>query len=402
MGFLGDLTNTLSSAAGVMAPMGAIAGGISALGSLFGSSAEDKAMALAEKQHQWDVEENEKNRQFQRDEWSRQFNEINAYNDPAAAKERLTKAGLNGSALLNGSGSAVGNSSASPSSPSGAHGLNPMPDVVSQVGFQSQESLSNRLRILSELGKSSALLPDTKAKLSAEVENVLADTKYKDIRAKSEEFALSLDKLLKPIERSVGIQNALKTLVVADADIRLKGAQASEADARAAQLAEEKLLTIAKRNLSQKDFERLELEVKWYGKLRQQEINESRSRESANYASAEESRANAAQIKFWNDINNRPDVKHELVRAAKEAGKAAVNANAISERQARQLDYMIEQAAFAADMKEFTYWSNQVSSWVESVGNAASQFYGAGALRELIRLRQKQQAPIPHVSGFGN
>ena len=148
MAFIGDLTNTLSQAAGVMTPLGAIAGGVSALGSLFGSSPEDKAMALAEKQHQWDVEENQKNRDFQSAEWTRQFNAINAYNDPSATKERLTKGGLNASAMLNGSGSSIGQSTGSPSAPSGASGLNPMPDVVSQVGFQSRESLMKRLEML--------------------------------------------------------------------------------------------------------------------------------------------------------------------------------------------------------------------------------------------------------------
>ena len=65
MAFIGDLTNVLSQGAGVMSPLGAIAGGVSALGSLFGKSDSDKAMELAEKQHQWDVEENQKNRDFQ-------------------------------------------------------------------------------------------------------------------------------------------------------------------------------------------------------------------------------------------------------------------------------------------------------------------------------------------------
>ena len=129
--FLGDITGALNSAAGVMSPIGAIAGGVSALGSLFGSSASDDAMDLAKLQHQWDVEENQKNRDFQREEWQRQFNAINAYNDPSAAKSRLTKGGLNASAMLNGSGASIGQSTGSPSAPSGASGLNAMPDVVS-------------------------------------------------------------------------------------------------------------------------------------------------------------------------------------------------------------------------------------------------------------------------------
>ena len=402
MAFIGDLTNTLSQAAGVMTPLGAIAGGVSALGSLFGSSPEDKALALAEKQHLWDVEENQKNRDFQSAEWTRQFNAINAYNDPSATKERLNKAGLNASAILNGSGSAIGQSSGSPSAPGGASGLNPMPDVVSQVGFQSRESLMKRLEMLGKLGEASYLMPETKRKLSAEVQDILNDAKYKDIKAQSEEYMLSLEKVFAPIMKRAGVSQALKNLALADAEIRLKGSQASEADARSAQLAEEKLLTIAKRNLSEKDFERLELEIKWYGKVRQQEINESKSREASNYASANESNENAKNLKFWNNLSERPDVKHELVREAKERGKAAVNANKISEQQARHLEYLVEQAAYANDMKEFTYWSDQIKSFVGVIGEAASQFYGAGALRELIQLRRVQQSPPAHVSGFGN
>lgn len=400
MGFIGDVTKVLGDAAGIASPLGTIAGGISALGSLFGSSASDDAMALAEKQHQWDVEENQKNRDFQRDEWTRQFNAINEYNDPSRTKERMQKAGLNGAALLNGSGSAIGQSTGSPSAPSGASGLNPMPDVVSQVGFQSKESLMRRLEMLGSLSKNSYLLPETKAKLSAEINNILADERFTSIKADSEEFMFALNRFFAPIMKRAGVAQAFKDLALTDAETRLAIANGDVANEEKQNKAEERLLTIAKRNLSQKEYERLELEIKWYDKQREQEIRESRSREASNYASANQANATAEQIKFWNDINKRPDVRHELVRAAKEAGKAAVNANALSERQSKQLDYLIEQAAYANDMKEFTYWSNQVSSWIESIGSAASQFYGAGALRQLIQLRGNQPS-VPLESGRG-
>lgn len=400
MAFIGDLTNALSSAAGVMSPLGAIAGGVSALGSLFGSSPSDDAMALAEKQHQWDVEENQKNRDFQSAEWTRQFNAINEYNDPSRTKERLTKAGLNASAMLNHQGSAIGQSTGSPSAPSGASGLNAMPDVVSQVGFQSKESIMRRLEMLGSLSKNSYLLPETKQKLSAEINNILADERFTSIKADSEEFMLSLDRFFAPIMKRAGVVQAFKDLALTDAETRLAIANGDVANEEKQNKAEERLLTIAKRNLSQKEYDRLLLEIKWYDKQREQEIKESKSRETSNYASANQANATAEQIKFWNDINKRPDVRHELVRAAKEAGKAAVNANALSERQIKQLDYLIEQAAYANDMKEFTYWSNQVSSWIESIGSAASQFYGAGALRQLIQLRGNQSS-FPLESGRG-
>ena len=42
-------------------------------------------------------------------------------------------------------------------------------------------------------------------------------------------------------------------------------------------------------------------------------------------------------------------------------------------------------------MQEFTIGVIQVNGFVNTLGQAASQFYGAGALRELIKLRQGQQ-----------
>lgn len=293
MSFIGDVTKVLGDAAGVASPLGAIAGGVSALGSLFGSSASDDAMALAEKQHQWDVEENQKNRDFQSAEWTRQFNTINEYNDPSRTKERLTKGGLNASAMLNGQGAAIGQSTGSPSAPSGASGLNPMPDVVSQVGFQSKESLMRRLEMLGSLSKNSYLLPETKQKLSAEINNILADERFTSIKADSEEFMLSLNRFFAPIMKRAGVDQAFKDLALTDAETRLAIANGDVANEEKQNKAEERLLTIAKRNLSQKDYERLELEIKWYDKQREQDIKESKSREASNYASAEEAKTQA-------------------------------------------------------------------------------------------------------------
>ena len=290
MSFIGDVTKVLGDAAGLASPLGTIAGGVSALGSLFGSSASDDAMALADKQHQWDVEENQRNRDFQRDEWTRQFDLINAYNDPAKAKERMQKAGLNGTALLNGSGSSIGQSSGSPSAPSGAHGLNPMPDVVSQVGFQSQESLMRRLSLLGDLGKSSALLPETKAKLSAEVEQVLADARYTDIRTDAEKFMLGLEKLFKPSERWFGLQQQLSDIAKAYAEMKLAIKNGELIDEEKLNKAVERLLLHAKKNLTNAEYERLQAELRWIEVEKKQAIKESKSREVSNYASAEESR----------------------------------------------------------------------------------------------------------------
>ena len=64
MGVLGDIASSLGSVSGVVSPLATIAGGVSSIGSLFGRSPEDKAMDLAKLQHDWDVAENQKNRDF--------------------------------------------------------------------------------------------------------------------------------------------------------------------------------------------------------------------------------------------------------------------------------------------------------------------------------------------------
>lgn len=400
MGVLGDIASSLSSVSGVVSPLATIAGGVSAIGSLFGKSPEDKAMELAKLQHDWDVAENQKNRDFQSSEWTRQFNAVNAYNDPSESRKRLMMAGLNASALLNGQGSAVGNSSSSASAPSGASGLNAIPDVVSQVGYQSQESLFRRLSMLGDLSKNSNLLPETKQKLSAEIQNLLSDSKFTEVRSKSEELALKFEKLFGKQSRSVSIQHALSEIALADAESELAIKNGEKVDEEKWHIAVDRLLKLAQKRLTEADAERVEKELQWIDSEKRQSIKESKSREAANYASAAESRASADQIEFYNKINNRPDVKHEIVRAAREQGKAAVNSNAISANQAKHMEYLIEQAAYASDMKEFTYWSNQVNQFVGTIGQAASQFYGAGALRELINLRKMQQSPPSRVSGF--
>lgn len=244
MSFIGDVTNILSQGAGVMSPLGSIAGGVSALGSLFG---KDNSMALAEKQHQWDVEENEKNRQFQAEQWQHQFDETNRYNSPEETAKRLRSAGLNASAILNGQGSSIGQSSASPSAPSGASGLNPMPDVVSQVGFQSKESLMRRLSLLGDLSKNSYLLPDTKQKLSAEIQNTLADERFKEVRTDAENYMLQLDKVFKPIERQTGVASALSNMALAVAETKLAIANGDFVNENKLKVAEDRLLTIAQR-----------------------------------------------------------------------------------------------------------------------------------------------------------
>ena len=86
----------------------------------------------AEINREWQSEENQKNRDYQSNEWTRQFNMTNEYNDPKKQVQRMVSAGLNPAALEGASGV----SGATPSAPSGASTSpsNPMPETFANLG----------------------------------------------------------------------------------------------------------------------------------------------------------------------------------------------------------------------------------------------------------------------------
>lgn len=376
MGLLGTISSALGNVAGVMSPIGTIAGGVSALGSLFGRSPEDKAMELAKLQHQWDIEENQKNRDFQRDEWTRQFDAINAYNNPSATKNRLINANLNASAILNGSGASVGNSTASPSVPSGAHGLNPLPDVISQVGFQSRESLMKRLQILGDMAKSSSLLPETKQKLSAEVQNIVQDTKFKEVKTEVEDYMLRLDQLFKPSERWFGLEQNLADIAKAYAEMKLSIKNGELIDEEKINKAVERLLLHAKKNLTDAEYSKVQKELDWIDVEKKQAIKESKSRETSNYASANEANTQA-------DVNRENRRIQSALADIEESGKSEKiktlikkyqNERIISDKDAEEANLKLDRILQIED-KRSTFFFKEIDGFTEWLKSKMSIFH---------------------------
>ena len=83
-------------------------------------------------------------------------------------------------------------------------------------------------------------------------------TTPKELLKIAKEFMLSLNRFFEPIMKRAGVEQAFKNLALTDAETRLAIANGDVANEEKQNKAEERLLTIAKRNLSQKDFERLD------------------------------------------------------------------------------------------------------------------------------------------------
>lgn len=96
MSFLSGLTNALAPLASAMNPVGAIVGGIDAVSGLFGQSSDQRFnREQMQAQQQFSSAEAAKQRQWQSEQWERQFNMTNEYNSPQAQAARMSEAGLN-------------------------------------------------------------------------------------------------------------------------------------------------------------------------------------------------------------------------------------------------------------------------------------------------------------------
>lgn len=151
-----------------MAQAAMISGGMSTASGIFGSIANARIAAKQRaQQYKMFQEANQFNAnqatlayQRQVDEWNRQFNLTNQYNDPSAQMQRLTNAGINPyNAAQSVSPSSAAMSVGASSSPSSAAPPYDMPfaNPVSSFFQSAQQGLSTALQVLQTTGDSASL-----------------------------------------------------------------------------------------------------------------------------------------------------------------------------------------------------------------------------------------------------
>lgn len=354
---------TLGAALGLGAGSAAVNLGGSFLGSLFNKGASEAAL--------------EKQVQASKELFDYQMEK---YLSPLAQMNQIGKAGLNPVGMFGNTAPVnVGGSMVMPSAPT--YGLD--------VGTQSLSDVASLL-----VGAAQA------KKAGVEVPNIEADTQSKILGNQRQEFENML-------LQKYGLQKSAADLALAENNVKLAMAQTDVAVQDKAlkqwQSAKEKALSEVnerQRDILQKELDNKDIELDIRNRQGEANIVQTKASANAANASAEASRAQAANLSadtetknIFNKFYKDRRYQHSFMSQVVEQGKEAVSRRLVTDRQAEQLEYMVEQAAYSNDMKEFTYWSNQVSGFVNTLGQAASQFYGAGALRELINLRQVQQQP---------
>lgn len=303
----------------------------------------------------------------------------NNFQSPTAQVKELAKAGINPAV-------AFGNGAPSMGSFNQAPALSP-PSFG--IGTTSLTELAYYMKSLADAKKAGV---DTKVG-EEEVKN-------KQIERQVMEFNLDIQKAFGKEFKSVELAQAYRNLLLLSDTHDLN--ELDKAIRTYKQEAEKAISTQEgyKAEMLRQRMENNPVVIRLENELLEEKSKTERSQQSVNYASAKNQSSQADQNEIFNKIYSDKRYGHSLITQAVEAGRQAVEQSRISKSQAEHMNYLVEQAAFANDMKEFTYWSEQIQGFVHSIGEAASSFYGAGALRELINLRQAQQIKPAPIKGF--
>lgn len=346
--------------------------------------------------------ENEKARNFTKQMYEQQLADTQSWNDFSSIVQRAMKAGISPSAIF-GSGApqqlggimppTVGHSAV----PSGSYG-----DVINPPNRSAEafSSIASALASLSQAAKTGVETGHLGSLMSAQMKNYLSQASLNDVRSSSEQFELSLRKIYGSKLYDSELGKNYSQMVNAYHQAMLFAEQGKTEESKRELNLAERLYKDSLRASTDAQAEKTRLETSWYPAYMRAYIGNLNASSEESRASAAEHNASAEQVQIFNKIYSDKRYAHSLITEAVERGRQAVGQTKITKSQAEQMTYMVEQAAYANDMKEFTFWSNQINQFVGTLGDAATSIYGAGALKALTQLRQGQLQSPPPVRGF--
>lgn len=307
---LGTVGKGLTSAAG----LDLISTGAGLVGSLVGSKQQansvkeanaanleiarqnnETSMQIARQNNEIQQQMQRENNEFNRQQAIDMFNMENEYNSPLAQVQRLQQAGLNPAVMMEGAGgTAVGNSSAAAPS-AAASGISPsMPSLTTPhmeavppmaLGFiEALKSVSEIKQITAQTKKTGAETSRIEKLVDQELLSLIADEKDKQARASYQNLMTNFEKLYGHDKRAADIAKTLSDYLL---NVRKGNTEA----AQAALLKAEKELTDTKNKMQIEQAPVILENLRKTGELIDEQKATEKSKQSANYASAEESRA---------------------------------------------------------------------------------------------------------------
>lgn len=242
--------------------LGAIANPLSSLiGAGTSALQMNQQKQLMQQNQEFQSAENQKNRDWQSEEWTRQFDLTNAYNDPTAVVSRLQQAGLNPAQVMSGgaAGSAATASHATPSAPSGGVSASPSPDYSGIItsGFQSMQQVANTIKMLTEAKKTAKETPYVGALLDSQIQLNLAKFESEQAKTEYQKLQTQFEQIFGTEMRSKELAKLMSDTLLADQEARLKGAQVELIDVEKLEKSMNALAAYAESNKKQAEADRV-------------------------------------------------------------------------------------------------------------------------------------------------
>jgi len=299
LGTLGSIGSGIVNAL-TSSPLGSAASAVlSGLGSFFGQSDnENYQRELMREQMNFQSSENEKARDWQAEQWQKQFDLTNAYNTPEAQAERLRQAGINPLVAFEGTQSSSGSAPAI-ATPSTSHTASPVPDYsgVLTSGYNNLRSLTDTLKTLSDTRGQHIENSRLGNKIDTEIEETLARIDNEKAKTEYQKLVTQLETVFGAAMRSKELQKLQSELYRNIADSQLAISQGKYYDASALTQSYEQLLKYCQAHKLDKESEMIELQMQWYVPQVQSEIARNRGQAAAGFGSAEESHEQAEDIR---------------------------------------------------------------------------------------------------------
>lgn len=427
MGFLGDLSKAAQSGltGGVT---GLLTGGIATLGSkLFGGNNDQKRAfeyqkQLQQMQNDWQAQQNQKAMDFQRQNWKEQFNLTNEYNNPSASVQRLISAGLNPAGAMNN----AGNTASTAQGMQGVANGTPVGSVgapIASLSIDNRKAISEMIASMSGSARNTADASRTNKLANAELSNLIAKTNHEEAQAYFTQLQTKLQGMFGGRKMEAEINKLISSMVTDYADVQKKLTECktmeelqevykSEVDVNWSQSA----LNNAKVKLSKKEYEKLEIELKYYDAWMRDNLELIKARRSEALASAHESsvRANsgmyenqaeltAEQTKYQKMMNTIESIRTDLVTNKFGPADRQKYVNTLR----AELDNIINTASISKEQKDYLYWMKEklhkdVSMYefkmlidvLESAGQLAMSYYGTNMMSGAISGRYASPKPI--------
>lgn len=413
MGFLGNLTNAVANGltGGVT---GLVSGGIASLGSqLFGSNSDQKRAfeyqkQLQQMQNDWQSQQNQKAMDFQRKNWIDQFNMTNEYNSPTASVQRLISAGLNPAGALNN----AGNTSASVGGMQGIANGSPVGSVgapIASLSIDNRKAISEMIASMSGSARNTADASRTNMLANAELNNLIAKTNNEEAQAYFTQLQTKLTGMFGGRKMQAEINKLISSMATDYADVQKKLSECktmeelqevykSQVDVNWSQSA----LNNAKVKLTNKEYEKLVIDLKYYDSWMRENIELIRARIAESLASANDANARASsgmysaqaglsksQMVMQDMLNQIQQIKNDFVNNKYSPADSERYKNMLR----KQCDIVINQANLSSAQRDQVEWATNllkknvsyyelrlVTDVLESVGHMAVSAYGSNTI----------------------